>query len=329
VAGARPGRVTPYRTDYAGTIEEFLRLVDPVLAPGLVDSPSKSRIRRIASNLPASIFGFVGYELRLGSGARGTDFAISLAPRGLDWVLSREPWPDVSEVVSRWQRMCAPSTVWCEFDTSHDVCSAPNVFLAIDRADNPAGNEACVAGLPESVTQLQLGFMLGRATQSARLCAMPMNCEDALAFLCDAGWPGDLELATSLIWKYAAFCDFLGVHLDLEGEHRRALGIELLFRGEARRRQPPAEGRWVELFDRLVEEGLCFPDERAALLACSMEQELRASPIEQLMARTFPSEALLLHGTLCTGLQHVKLVLDSNGSISAKIYLGATLAPSL
>ena len=42
---------------------------------------------------------------------------------------------------------------------------------------------------------------------------MPMNCEDALAFLCDAGWPGDLELATSLIWKYAAFCDFLGVHL--------------------------------------------------------------------------------------------------------------------
>ena len=76
-----------------------------------------------------------------------------------------------------------------------------------------------------------------------------------LTLLCDAGWPGDLELATSLIWKYAAFCDFLGVHLDL-----RSTGVPLAssYSFEERRGDgslPPKGDELAELFDQLVEEG--------------------------------------------------------------------------
>ena len=174
---------------------------------------------------------------------------------------------------------------------------------------------------------MQLGFMFARHASAVRLCLLPMTYPDTLAFLRTVAWPGDHAGLAVAIAPYSLFCDGFGVHLNVADDVSPSLGIELLYDGKAYDRQPSDEPRWSELFERLIADGLCTKHERDALLEWESRTSFEAPLIERLIAGALPSDELLLHGTLHTGLQHVKLSFDAQGRAGAKVYYGATFDP--
>jgi hypothetical protein len=315
------------------TLDDLLLLVEPRLAHELADSTSLTRIHSLAASLPASLATFFGFERRLGKQA-GLDFALSLSSYGLDWLSLSNRWPQLSHLVQSWPRQGTSDSpaVWLEFDTSQDDASisAPNVFIASDRTtwdriDTTAALESCIEACPESVSRLLLGFMFSRKTRAVRLCAVPMNCAQAIAFLRAVRWPGDIGNAAATIAPYASLCDAICVQVDLCEGVQPSAGFELLYSGRERDWQYPREKRWLALFTRLVSDGLCLSDERDALLGWISTQRFEAPLVDRLIAAASPRGEAILHGTLYTGLQHVKLSLGADGALLAKAYFGALL----
>ena len=54
----------------------------------------------VASQVPASAAGFVGFERRLRSGRVGVDFAFSLSTYGHEWLRNCEAWEQIRVVAS-------------------------------------------------------------------------------------------------------------------------------------------------------------------------------------------------------------------------------------
>ena len=154
-----------------------------------------------------------------------------------------------------------------------------------------------------------------------------MTPPELLAYLGAISWPGDTAIVIAAIAPYAPLCDGFGVQVDVSDRVLPNLGIELLYDGKAPERQPEHEPRWHALFEQLIADGLCTPEERDALLSCVSQTRFEAPLIERLIAGAFPSAELLLHGTLYTGLQHVKLTFGARGSVRAKAYYGAGFEP--
>jgi hypothetical protein len=293
----------------------------------------------VTASLPASAATFLGFERRLRSASNGTDFAISLSARGLDWLFESRRWPQLSKLVGKWRAHSAfdSRTVWLEFDVSETAFQRhpPNVFISIDRGDAqsiapPAeidgpGLRGCMRVCPSSVTRFQLGFMFSRATAAVRFCAMPMNHQETMAFLTAVAWPGSLACVSQVLAPYEPFCDGFGVDLDLLDSPAPSLGVELLYTGRVQEHQPDSEPRWRSLFDQLIRDGFCTRRERNALLSWVSQRKFSAPVVTRLFAALFYPDHALLHGTLYTGLQHVKLCFGPKASIHAKAYFGAVL----
>ncbi len=341
---------------YAATLAEMLALVELRAVNELTEPESLERVRHVAESLPASVAGFFGFERRLGRANAGTDFALSLSRFGRDWLLDSNRWPQLANLVATWRAHFASDAdaVWLEFDTSRRVADerVPNAFVALDRRESgalarpaaitaaienfyaaigcaakaPPALSACIDAIPPSVGRLQLGFMFSRATSPIRLCLLSLAFDEALSFLRAVSWPGSLDRVAAVIEPYAPLCDGFGVHVDVLDGIAPSVGVELLYDARARESQPDKEGRWSALFARLVEDGLCSDREREALFGWVAQRTFAAPLIERLIASVSPSGELLLYGTLYTGLQHVKLSLDAEGTVFAKAYFGATLA---
>lgn len=343
---------------YASTAADFLPLLNGPLRRCLIDGASLERITALASRIPASSFGYFGFERRLGGDA-GADFSINLSAAGVNWLRGIRRWPQVRSIVGGWRRDVdsAPGNVWLEFDTSeaHSDKRPPNVFLSLNRSGSApfaksahaarlvrdglsvAGSamssaaaglaQRCVDGCPETVRRLHFGFMFARNAPSLRISAVPLPYYVTPAFLRMAEWPGDLHFAAGAARLYAALCDDFGVQIGSAAHPDCSVGFELFYRGDPANAQPEQERRWIALLDRLVTDRLCGVAEREALLAWPSRTEFEAPLIERLIAAVHPSSERLLDGTLHTGLHYVKLTINAGRRISAKAYFGAILAP--
>jgi hypothetical protein len=166
----------------------------------------------------------------------------------------------------------------------------------------------------------QVGTMLSRRVDVLRLCIFNITGAEIISFLGRIGWEGCVAEVESAIADFGGLVDSLCLHLDIGEVVYPRIGIELLYdRLQAWKRQPSKEIRWFDLFDRLVEGGLCTPEKRSALLAWP-----GYLPISHSSPELEVNEGLLLRG-----LQHIKLVFDQNQPPAAKAYFGAGFNPLL
>lgn len=328
---------------YASRLSDFLVLLKPRVAAGLVDAFSLERIERIARSIPAAAFDHVGFERRLDSADAGTDLAFSLSAYGLEWIESASPWPEVARFAEDWGVERTPGlwNVWLSFDTSTGECGTrpPNVYLDLDRSAAEALKiprsfavaerfTRCLEALPPAVTRIQLGFMLARGADGLRFCARPLSLDDALNLLDALRWPGDRASVAAIMEAYEPLCDTFCLQVDVGSRTQQRLGFELHYSGRPWARQPPREDRWFALFERLGGAGLCTDTQRAALIDWCATVEYEAPLIERLIAAAHPSADRLIAGMLYTGLHYIKLTIDSNRLLSAKAYFGAILDAS-
>ncbi len=167
----------------------------------------------------------------------------------------------------------------------------------------------------------QVGTMLSRKMDVLRLCIFNITGDEISNFLSRIGVQGSLGEIESAIADFAGLVDSLCLHLDIGEVIYPRIGLELLYDNlHPWKRQPNKEIRWFQLFDKLVERGLCTPEKREALLAwpgyipisqSSGGQELNSTP----------------NGLLLRGLQHIKLVFCPNQPPEAKAYFGAAFNP--
>ncbi|BAZ48786.1 hypothetical protein NIES4103_13960 [Nostoc sp. NIES-4103] len=160
----------------------------------------------------------------------------------------------------------------------------------------------------------QVGTMLSRKIDVLRLCVFNITGDEITNFLSRIGLEECLGEIEQAIADFAGLVDSLCLHLDIGEVVYPRIGLELLYDNlHPWKRQPNKETRWLQLFDQLVERGLCTPEKRKALLAWP-----GYVPI---------SQSSMSDGLLLRGLQHIKLVFSPNQPLEAKAYFGAAYNP--
>lgn len=167
----------------------------------------------------------------------------------------------------------------------------------------------------------QVGTMLSRKTDVLRLCIFNITEDGITKFLSHIGWEGCLAEIEQAIADFANLVDSMCLHLDIGQIVYPRIGLELLYDNlHPWKRQPNKEIRWFQLFDRLVERGLCTPQKREALLAWPGYLQINQSSGSQ--QTNSSTDRLLLRG-----LQHIKIVFSQNQPPEAKAYFGAGFSP--
>jgi hypothetical protein len=312
-----------------------------LLAPG-----ARSAILRGAADVPQRM-SFVGFECRLGADAR-VDFGTGIAAYdGCREILAREPdgageshdrWRSLRRVCREWSASpllshrvpavfteidCEPDeavrepslfarldwprrTSWCD-----EIAEARLAALAFLRAcygpdGGPARHdvlEHCIGALPPNGWLHGVAAMLGRGERNPRLGLWVPRWR-LHEYTARLGFP---ELGDALLEITCDFPDargpFVELALDLAEAVSPRVGIEFTVERDA------AATR--SLLARLVARGLC--------------SEAKAEAVR----RWGGSETVALRGvdwpcTLVRQVSHLKLVLEAEGELQAKVYLTVT-----
>ncbi len=259
---------------------------------------------------------------------------------------SRDAWRRVEALARAWEAPSSllhrgVEAFWLEFDLEPEapVVPAPRVFLdfardvyeqatvsergAVARAAlSPLlGAELraeldqqilrCMGALPSGAFLLYVGTGPGAPSVRVRLCVLGLADGEILPFLRRVSWPGDLDhLAGTVLQPLArARCapgrSVAILHLDLGPRVLPRVGLEYAFD-----RRSQLAGRVVEagFLDHLVEQGLCDPAERNALLCWP------GRSVELLAHEIWYSQVV-------RRLSHVKVVYRSGRPLEVKAYL--------
>jgi len=250
------------------------------------DAPNRSRLRDLASMLPASSVDYFGFEWSLWNLCPAFDFAVQLTESGRRFARLDERLAVTRGFIERAAsvKACDAENTWLEWDASApDACSShPSVYLTVLRerltdvreletlcALSPQcwnAMKSCVDVVPISAAHLHVGRMFQRREQPLRLGLSTLALEETIAVLraieCDR-----LDAIAALLRAVAHDCDGFGVQLECTGGKLRALGFELAFTAAPLERQPDREPRWFALLERLARMGCLQPEQVALLLA--------------------------------------------------------------
>ena len=328
---------------YAETLEHLVNLLEPSLSRIIRDRENATRVRDIAREISADAVRYFGFELPLGSDSGKVDVAMNLCGNGCERLRDSPEWPELRRIVEAacsWPKI-DPQNTWLEWDTSteHEV-RQPSLYLtlddltSLDREDCDAiyaiaGRDAdflerCIAAKPPASRRLHIGFMFGRPSAGIRIGVSQLDPIGACAFLRDIGWNGHVHSVRRLLDMYADVCDGFSVQADCRGGDVQLVGFEVLFAGIPSAHQPSSEPRWAKLLQRLVEMRYATISEISTLLAWPSERKFRLPAMELAVASRYrEGEERVLHGTLLTGLQHVKLTTSDARAVRAKAYFGA------
>lgn len=340
------------------SLDESLQIVLPQLSPALVGPDAVKKIGSIARNL-APIH-CAGFECRMGDLSASADFQQRILPgegeakrlkqHVLATRLADSPiWRRIADFCGLWNdpesRLGRRITgAWLEFDLqgpSNDL-PAPSIFLAIEKrlageraiaavkdaldqlVASPeraplSGLERCVAACPDGTRLTDVGVMLSRKPDVLRVVVGPMRVSTVATYLAGIGWPGspeDLEPAFACLPDRT---EPVVLSLDVGPVVYPRVGIEF-FPGI----QPGDSPIWETLLDRMVDQGLCRPEKRQALLGWPG----RTDPTET----DAPWPAALIYGSLLKRgdrfsvigrrLNHVKWVIEGTKAVEAKVYFG-------
>lgn len=319
------------------TMSDYLETVRSFLEPALVSIPALERIRSVAEQLPPASVSAL--ECHVSDRDPQADLAlVVLRNEGLvrRILQEQESGPGAWGLIRRFfQEWTAPDSVlgrtvhngWLEFDLipGAQETAVPSLFyfglreadgwdLAVADGLERLGCELqsavqrrlqhCFEALPAGAHLFQVGVALGRRTETIRLCVRGLACDQAPAYLADAGWSGDrMEPLIRLLSQLSGLVPRIALHLDVADLVLPKVGIECW-----PEEQPPysALAVWRQFLRHLVEMGLCVPEKSAALLAWPGHAE----------------REIVWPGVFIRALSHAKVVWRPDRALEAKVYLG-------
>ncbi|MFQ5744411.1 MAG: hypothetical protein ACE5HV_12605, partial [Acidobacteriota bacterium] len=345
------------------SLDESLRLIFPVLLEVLVHSGPRPQLRQLASVLaPIHCAGYecrlgrsasrVDLQQRvLASDDEPRRLRDHIVSAGL---LSHPVWRRITDFCDQWQD---PASLlygniigsWLEFDleglSSHTPI--PSLFMALEAGaelkesaaklfevveaaveslrGRPLTSEvadnlrSCLNACPEGAGISDVGVMLSRRLDALRVVVGPLAPRQLLSYLGRIGWPGTLRDVEAAIGLLPGFVTQLLVSLDVGAIVYPRVGLEY-FPGEQ-----PADGpQWAELLDALVEDGLCVPEKRDALLA--WPGYVHPTECVERWPDSLIAESLLRppdrFSVIGRRLNHIKVVCREQRPLEAKAYFG-------
>ena len=317
-----------------GDCGDWLTVLGPHLVEPLFQPPAVARLHRLAANLPGDCSGVL--ELRLAPGPSVVDLSVPLfSPSQAPPLAEQTSSPHLRSFLRGWSDPAGPfhplSSVWLEFDLDREPQGLPVPIVCAklqpgcreswildclipalhERPLSPAQRRwvaLCLQEIPASATLLYVFSLLSRGSEAVRLEIFGLD---------PAGIRGYLERVDPglLPWVREAASLFTGVErihlsLDIGAEILPRIGIEGSFAHLPRR-----EPRWKELFDRLVDGGLCAPEKRDAALAWPGYDSFWTAPDR------WPAKPRPAAGYCVRRLSHVKVVCRPDRAPEAKVYL--------
>ena len=235
--------------------------------------------------------------------------------------------------------------LWLEFDlfSAHPV--SPNLFVHVmdERIDKfwaiyralvaciPEKEKntnsfplisRCVSALPENRRITWLGIMLPRPGSTLRLCVhFPQNTVGR--FLKAAGYPlpaDEISEISHLFDRLNPIFRGLSLNMDLGEEIGPTIGFECFIDERDRVVDP----RWTEALDTFVNDGLCTPEKRAAVLGFYGGARYAQSP-NDVPASWWDFGDKNQHGReifFIRRVSHLKIRYKPGERLRAKVYLG-------
>lgn len=258
-------------------------------------------------------------------------------------------WQQIRDFSQQWNNPSSPlynrvNNIWLEFDIDRPSVGipVPSCFFApqpiyadsdsqwtIDTALKLLQNRAvpeviasklssCFELLPDDAYVFQIGVMLARKSDLARICIRNITPEQIPAYLTKIGWSGSvdkLQETLSELSKYAARID---LDIDVGESVLPKIGLECYLD-----RQPQFEPKWQLFLDYLVDLGFCTEQKRDSLLAYTgyirgnQNPQLLPSNLERISNLVSPG----CEGVFFKGLHHIKVTYQDAQPLEAKAYL--------
>ena len=319
------------------TIEHWLVVARPHLEESLLDEQAVHRLQAVSRYLPGGCLSVL--EARLGPLRGPVDLSIRLETPTQARSLAESPLPaHLRSFLERWADptggFASIPCVWLELDLDRDphglpvptICARLPARVEIDwllgslwpamqgRPLTPAQSDLvrrCWESIPPPASLLYAFSLLSRGGEAVRMEIFGLEPDQIAGYLRRIGLveTSEVEAAASLF----AGVERLHLSFDIASEILPRIGIEGSFP-----RRPEREPRWRELFDRLVDGGLCTPEKRQAVFTWPGYDSFWTAP------ESWPEEGGIR--TRCVrGLSHVKVVCRPGREPEAKVYL--TLGP--
>ncbi|HQZ38011.1 MAG TPA: hypothetical protein PLH72_03135 [Vicinamibacterales bacterium] len=333
------------------SMDTYLRVVSPHLAPVLVDEEAWSRLHAVAALLPPC--SLAGLELRLRENQPKVDFFVRLSyfdPALPPAFLAHPVWRALQRVCEHVARPSGRlhghvSRLFLEFDLDAPPSSVPTpgLFLVLDTSrtvvpsemlaiadalglfkPNAGMSEAtldrCMAALPPAAKLAHIGFMLSRPGHAVRLVIERMPASAVSQYLDEVGWRDPARQLSEVVGDLAGRADaVVMLDLDVADEVCPGVGVEFYVR-----RETDNVPRWRALLARLVERGFASPTKVEALLAwpgfTGRRNDGESWP-PNLEAGDLAFRGLA-RSLFWRNLNHVKLGYRPGREPEAKIYLG-------
>ncbi|HEY2737689.1 MAG TPA: hypothetical protein VGK45_04745 [Thermoanaerobaculia bacterium] len=300
----------------------------PLFSPRAVD-----RLQAVARNLPGGVL--AALEARLTPGDDAVDLSIRLQRSSDLRDLALIPMPEaVHALLGQWAQpdgaLARVPSVWLEIDlpTSPAVLLVPCVcaklpadadpFWLADTllpallGERPAPDLCalllrCLAAVPPPAQPLYLFSLFPREGSPVRLEIFGLDLAGIAACLRQVA-PASVERVVAAA-ELLTGAERLHLSFDFGAEVLPRIGVEGSFP-----RLPNREPRWLELFDRLVDRGLCAAEKRDAALAWPGYDSFWTAP------ERWPA-GVGAGGFCARALSHIKLVSRPDRELEAKVYL--------
>lgn len=171
-------------------------------------------------------------------------------------------------------------------------------FLALAETEVAASLSPILAAMPERSYAVHVGSLRPRGAPGVRLVASVFRPRIG-EFLTGAGWPGDIPRALELAGALGANAGWMNVHLDAGADVGPRLGLEVFYPGG-----PGRDARW--------DPALQFLEREAAPQADALRG----------LGGWYRSTGRTLR------MIGVKLVIEPDGTLRGKAYLGCRAIPS-
>ncbi len=177
----------------------------------------------------------------------------------------------------------------------------------------------CIKKIPATASLFQVGTMLSRSSNDIRLYINRINPKDIIPYLKTLGWSDETGEFQSLIDDLQNKADRFVLSFDVtETGIGLRLGIDCSFASNRFHQ----ENRWKELFDYLVEKGMCLPEKRDALLGYSGidYSDISSSSVMKPLVSASRHLDDLLSNKLVRYISHIKVVYHPDRALEAKAY---------
>ncbi|HEY9852263.1 MAG TPA: class I SAM-dependent methyltransferase [Leptolyngbyaceae cyanobacterium] len=329
-------------------MEDYLRVVIPHIDPELVSSEALSRIQALAQILPP--FSIAGFECRLGEKQSRVDFQVSFPHLNLNLpenFLTHSFWQTFQDFCQEWVDPTSllhrnVDRLWLEFDLPDRSSQVPIpcFFLSLNkdnirefqyfiktilrllnyRTDSILESNLllCANCLPNKARIAHIGAMLSRPTQEIRIVVKEIPSQELCNFLDKIGWIDTTNKFKSLVAILSEFVDSIALTFDVGDTIHPRIGLECFLE-----KQPYDEPRWQTFLDYLVEEGLCTPAKRKALLAWPGFSQ--KADIPELWPTNLAGGDLFLGSNVLSvfwrTINHIKVIYEPGNLLEAKGYL--------